>query len=87
NQVHRRTVIHDYGKAIYTASSRVSLLAALEGCINRYESLHTRAGMLQCDISPNNLMVNEDEDNPSQHAFLIDLDLAIKEDREKPLGV
>ncbi|KAI1524194.1 hypothetical protein PtrSN002B_011914, partial [Pyrenophora tritici-repentis] len=42
--------------------------------------------MLQCDISPNNLMVNDDEDNPSWHAFLIDLDLAIKEDREKPSG-
>lgn len=30
-------------------------------------------------------MVNEDKDNPSWHVFLIDLDLAIKEDREKPL--
>jgi hypothetical protein len=31
-------------------------------------------------------MVKEDEDNPSWPAFLIDLDLAIKEDREKPSG-
>jgi serine/threonine protein kinase len=68
------------------ASSRVSLPAALEGCIVGYESLYALAGMLQCDISPNNLMVNEDDDNPSWHAFLIDLDLAIKEDREKPSG-
>jgi len=84
--VHRRIIVSDYGKAIYKASSRVSLLAALEGCIDGYESLHTRAGMLQCDISPNNLMVNEEDDNPSWRAFLIDLDLAIKEQREKSSG-
>ncbi|PVH91134.1 hypothetical protein DM02DRAFT_664311 [Periconia macrospinosa] len=86
NRVHRRIIVSDYGKAIYKASSRVSLLAALEGCIDGYESLHTRAGMLQCDISPNNLMVNEEDDNPSWRAFLIDLDLAIKEQREKASG-
>ncbi|KAF2690847.1 hypothetical protein K458DRAFT_473916 [Lentithecium fluviatile CBS 122367] len=82
-RVHRRVIVRDYGKAIYKASSRTSLLAALEACI---ESLHTRAGMLQCDISPNNLMMNEEDDNPSWRAFLIDLDLAIKEQRENPSG-
>ncbi|KAF1835191.1 hypothetical protein BDW02DRAFT_568204 [Decorospora gaudefroyi] len=51
-----------------------------------YESLHTRAGMLQRDILLNNLIVNEDNDNPSWPAFLIDLDLAIKEQREKSSG-
>ncbi|KAF1365192.1 hypothetical protein EJ07DRAFT_150724 [Lizonia empirigonia] len=86
DRVHRRVIVEDYGKPIYIASSRVSLLAALEGCIAGYESLHTKAGMLQCDISPNNLMINEDDDNPSWPAFLIDLDLAIKENREKPSG-
>ncbi|PVH90318.1 hypothetical protein DM02DRAFT_636904 [Periconia macrospinosa] len=86
NRVHRRIIVRDFGKAIYKASSRVSLLAALEGCIVGYELLHTRAGMLQCDISPNNLMVNEEDDNPSWRAFLIDLDLAIKEQREKSSG-
>jgi len=86
NRVHRRVIILDYGKAIYKASTRTSLLAALEACIDGYESLHTRAGMLQCDISPNNLMVNEEDDNPSWRAFLIDLDLAIKEQREKSSG-
>jgi hypothetical protein len=86
NRVHRRVVVRDYGKPIYKASSRTSLLAALEGCIDGYESLHTRAGMLQCDISPNNLMVNEEDENPSWPAFLIDLDLAIKEQREKSSG-
>jgi hypothetical protein len=86
NRIHRRVVVRDYGKAIYKASSRTSLLAAMEGCIDGYESLHTQAGMLQCDISPNNLMINEDDNNPSWRAFLIDLDLAIKEDREKSSG-
>lgn len=46
NRVHRRVVVRNYGKPIYKASSRTSLLAALEGCIDGYESLHTRAGML-----------------------------------------
>ena len=86
NRVHRRFIVRDYGKAIYKASSRVSLLAALEGCIEGYESLHTQAGVLQCDISPSNLMVNEEDDNPSWRSFLIDLDLAIKEQRENSSG-
>ncbi|KAI1508044.1 hypothetical protein KJE20_03562 [Pyrenophora tritici-repentis] len=86
NRIHRRVIVRDYGKAIYKASSQTSLLAAMEGCITGYESLHTRAGMLQCDISPNNLMINEEDNDPSWRAFLIDLDLAIKENREKPSG-
>jgi len=62
------------------------MLAALEGCIEGYESLHRRAGMLQCDVSKGNLMMNEEGDNPSWQSFLIDLDLAIKEQREEPSG-
>jgi len=37
-------------------------------------------------VSIGNLMMNEEEDNPSWQSFLIDLDLAIKENREKPSG-
>jgi hypothetical protein len=84
--VHRRVIVQDYGKPIYIASSKTSLLAAIEGCIAGYKSLYTRASMLQCDISPNNLIVNEDKSNPSWHSFLINLDLAIKEDRKKSSG-
>ena len=36
-----------------------------------------KRGMLQGDISINNLMMNEDEDDPSWRSFLTDLDLAI----------
>ncbi|KAF1946032.1 hypothetical protein EJ02DRAFT_431241 [Clathrospora elynae] len=86
NWVHRRVIVRDYGKPIYKASSQISLLAAFEQCIEGYESLHTQAGMLQRDILLNNLMVNEDHGNPSWDAFLIDLDLAIKEDCDKPSG-
>ncbi|QUC23788.1 uncharacterized protein UV8b_08029 [Ustilaginoidea virens] len=86
NRVHRRVIVYDYGKPIYKASSLVSLLAALEGCIEGYESLHARAGLLQRDISPNNLLVNEDEENPSWPSFLIDLDVAVEEKREKASG-
>lgn len=82
NRIHRRVVVRDYGKPIYKASSRVSLLAALEGCIEGYEELYKRTGLLQGDISPNNLMINEEADNSSWKSFLIDLDLAIREQRE-----
>lgn len=81
NRVHRRVILRDYGKPIYEASSRTALLSALEGCIEGHESLH-KAGFLHRDISINNLMINEDEENPSWSSFLIDLDLAIKEQRE-----
>lgn len=78
NRVHRRTIVHDYGKPIFKASSRAALLGGLVGCIEGHKSLH-RAGLLHRDISLHNLMINEDEDNPSFSAFIIDLDLAIRE--------
>ncbi|KAK4134878.1 hypothetical protein BT67DRAFT_378402 [Trichocladium antarcticum] len=85
NRVHRRVIVRDFGRSIYTASSRSALLAALVGCIEGHESLHT-AGLLHRDISINNLMINEDKDNPSWPSFLIDLDLAIREQREGASG-
>lgn len=85
NRVHRRVILRDYGKPIYKASTRSVLLAALEGCIAGHESLQ-KTGLLHRDISVNNLMVNEDKDNPSWSSFLIDLDLAIEEQREGASG-
>ncbi|KAG7402743.1 hypothetical protein Forpe1208_v017044 [Fusarium oxysporum f. sp. rapae] len=85
NRVHRRVILRDYGMPIYKASSRSALLVAFERCIEGHESLH-RAGFLHRDISVNNLMINEDDDNPSWFSFLIDLDLAIRESREAVSG-
>ncbi|KAF6796951.1 hypothetical protein CSOJ01_13092 [Colletotrichum sojae] len=85
NRVHRRIILQDYGKPIYKASSRPALLAALVGCIEGHESLY-KAGILHRDISINNLMINEESGNPSWPAFLIDLDLAIREPREGASG-
>ncbi|KAG5746976.1 hypothetical protein H9Q70_010347 [Fusarium xylarioides] len=85
NREHRRVILRDYGIPIYKASSRLALLAAFDRCIEGHESLH-KAGFLHRDISVNNLMINEDEDNPSWPAFLIDLDLAIREPREAASG-
>jgi hypothetical protein len=85
NRVHRRVILRDYGKPIYRASSRAALLTALEGCIEGHESLR-KAGFLHRDISINNLMMNEDEENPSWPSFLIDLDLGIKETRREASG-
>ncbi|WVO14629.1 hypothetical protein L204_102266 [Cryptococcus depauperatus] len=81
NRVHRRIILCDYGKPIYEASSRVALLAAMERCIAGHESL-LQADFLHRDISINNLMIDEDNDN----AFLIDLDLAIKVSRISASG-
>ncbi|KAF2027261.1 hypothetical protein EK21DRAFT_14170, partial [Setomelanomma holmii] len=83
NRVHRRVIVRDYWKPIYKTSSPGRLLAALEGCIKGYESLHARAGLLQRDISPDNLILNKDAKNPTWPSFLIDLDLAVKEQREE----
>ncbi|TIC97167.1 hypothetical protein CH35J_006569 [Colletotrichum higginsianum] len=85
NRVHLRIITRDRGEPIYKASSRSALLAALVGCIKGHESLH-KAGILHRDISINNLMINEDSSNPSWPAFLIDLDLAIREQREGASG-
>ncbi|KAK0722221.1 serine/threonine-protein kinase Sgk2 [Lasiosphaeria miniovina] len=78
NRVHRRVILRDYGKPIYKASSRAALLAALEACIEGHESLYI-ASLLHRDISINNLIINEDENNPSSPSFLIDLDLSPSE--------
>ena len=86
NRVHRRVIVRDYGKPIYKASSRGALLAAFEGCIEGCKSLHKNAGLLQRDISINNLIMNEEEGNLSWKSFVIDLDLAIKDQREGPSG-
>ncbi|KAK8036865.1 hypothetical protein PG994_015362 [Apiospora phragmitis] len=80
NRIHRRLIVSDYGKPIYEASSPAALLGALEGCIDGHESLH-KAGILHRDISINNLMINEANDDSSWPAFVIDLDLAIKKQR------
>ncbi|KAE8145874.1 hypothetical protein BDV25DRAFT_133403 [Aspergillus avenaceus] len=81
NRVHRRVIMRDYGEPIYKASTRQALLAALEDCIAGHQSLQ-QAGILHRDISVNNLMINEDKENPSWRSFLIDLDLAIREKRD-----
>ncbi|KEF50882.1 uncharacterized protein A1O9_13063 [Exophiala aquamarina CBS 119918] len=73
NREHRRVVVSDYGKPLYKASSRAAMLAA-------------SAGILQRDISTGNTMMNEDPTNPSWPAFLIDLDLGIREQRNEPSG-
>jgi len=45
-----------------------------------HQSLHQKAGILHRDISMNNVLVNEEDTSPWP-GFLIDLDLAIREDR------
>ncbi|KAJ5573499.1 uncharacterized protein N7459_007926 [Penicillium hispanicum] len=86
NRIHRRVVISDYGEPIYKASSRVALLRAFEGCIKGHKSLLSAAESLHRDISINNMMINEDSNNPSWPTFLIDLDLSIKESRTEASG-
>lgn len=49
-----------------------------ESCIEGYQSLYA-AGYLYRDISINNLLINEDDENSFWMAFLIDFDLAVRE--------
>ncbi|KAK4243066.1 hypothetical protein C7999DRAFT_36611 [Corynascus novoguineensis] len=81
NQVRRRVVLLDHGIPIYNASSPEVLLAALADFIEGHESLRQKAGLLHRDISIGNLMVSKDN-----RGFLIDLDLAIKEQRISASG-
>ena len=76
NRVHRRVILSDYGIPIYEADSPETLLAVLADCIEGHESLRQKAGLLHRDISLSNLMIDKDN-----RGFLIDLDLAINEQR------
>ncbi|KAG6051372.1 hypothetical protein E4U17_006194 [Claviceps sp. LM77 group G4] len=74
NVVHRQVIVQDYGKAIDKASSRKALLFCLEGCFKGHKSLYDK-GILHRGISINNLMINEDQENPFWST-----------EREKPSG-
>jgi len=74
NRVYRCVILSNYRIPIYEASSREALLTALADYIKGYKSLQQKAGLLYQDISIGNLMVGKDN-----RGFLIDLDLAIKE--------
>ncbi|KNE97122.1 hypothetical protein PSTG_09548 [Puccinia striiformis f. sp. tritici PST-78] len=76
NRVHRRLILKDVGKPIWTVNSPVRLLEALEGCIKGHQAL-LNAGILHRDISINNLMVDNQTEDPDRKSFLIDLDMAI----------
>lgn len=86
NRIRRRIVMMDYGDPIYHASSHVALCRAFQGCIEGHKSLRDKAEFLHRDISINNMMINEDSNNPSRPAFLIDLDFSIKESRMRASG-
>lgn len=81
NRVHRRLIVQDVGKSIYEANSPRGILTGLLGGIKGHESL-LDANILHRDISIGNVMLNMVEDD----GFLIDLDLAIKLDRENASG-
>lgn len=85
NRVHRRIILRDFGKPIFKVSSRIALLFALEMGIGGHKPLH-KAGFLHRGVSINNLVMNEDDKNPSQAAFLVDFDLAIRLSRQGASG-
>ncbi|KAI6083599.1 hypothetical protein F4821DRAFT_262725 [Hypoxylon rubiginosum] len=59
----------------YSTSSPAALLGAFDACIEGHKSLYN-AGILHRDTSSTILMINENATNPSERAFLIDLDMA-----------
>ncbi|OJD23732.1 hypothetical protein ACJ73_04918 [Blastomyces percursus] len=64
--------------ALPATKSTVILLKAMIDCLDGYMSLYDKTGLIQSDISPNNLMISEDG-----RGFVIDLDLAVHKDRVK----
>ncbi|KAF2189865.1 hypothetical protein K469DRAFT_701152 [Zopfia rhizophila CBS 207.26] len=81
NRVHRRLIMRDFRKSIYEASSLQAVLTGLLKGVKGHESL-LNAKILYCDISIGNIILNNAEDD----GFLIDLNLAIKIDRENASG-
>ncbi|KNF05242.1 hypothetical protein, variant [Puccinia striiformis f. sp. tritici PST-78] len=77
NWFHRRLILKDVGKPIWTVGAPLRLLQALEDCIVGHQGL-LRAGYLHRDISVNNLMVNDQAVDPNYRSFLIDLEVALK---------
>ena len=63
--MHRRVITVDYGKPFYKASFWATMFAALKGCIEGYKSLYIQAGIIQCDVSTGNLIMNKEDNNPS----------------------
>ncbi|KAL2813163.1 hypothetical protein BJX63DRAFT_443206 [Aspergillus granulosus] len=84
NREHRRVIVRDYGIPIYKARSPLSMLSAIESCLEGYKSLHEKVGLLQGDISTGNLMLGDGDH--SWPGFLVDLDLAIKVTRDGSSG-
>ncbi|KAB2569172.1 hypothetical protein DBV05_g12152 [Lasiodiplodia theobromae] len=82
NRVHRRVIIKGVGKSLYEASSLKAMLTGLLGGLKGHESLLEKAKILHRDISIGNVLLNDAEDD----GFLIDVDLAIKTDREEASG-
>lgn len=85
NRIHRRVILHDYGKPIYKAKSPEALLRAIDGCLVGHHNLY-EAGFLHRDISVNNLIINEDAGHSSPYSFLIDVDLATRVGRQQASG-
>lgn len=85
NRVQRRVVIKDCGRPIYKASAPSAVFGALEACIEGCKSLHA-AGFLHRDISEHNILINEDTNDPSWRAFLIDFDVATSIEDMQNLG-
>lgn len=81
NRIHHRVIVSDYRKPIYIAKSTVNLLEVMIDCLDDYMSLYNKTDLIQSDISPNNLMINE-----NNCGFVIDLDLAVHKDRVKTSG-
>ncbi|EGC44934.1 conserved hypothetical protein [Histoplasma capsulatum var. duboisii H88] len=50
-------------KSIYKSSLKTTLLTELTCCIEEYMSLHDEAGLIQCNVSLQNLMMNKNKDN------------------------
>ncbi|KAK5657501.1 hypothetical protein OQA88_3073 [Cercophora sp. LCS_1] len=75
----RRIITLDSGGPIVFATSPLVVLRAFRCYLDGHKSLYN-AGILHRDLSISNFLINEDKPNPSQFAFIIDLDSAVDMD-------
>ncbi|KAL9097357.1 MAG: hypothetical protein Q9163_006361 [Psora crenata] len=81
DRVRRRIITQRVGKPLRNASCPAAILTGILGGIKGHESLY-KAGVLHRDVSPGNILLEEDESD----GFLIDLDLAVDLNRLEASG-
>ncbi|KAH6915700.1 hypothetical protein BKA70DRAFT_1418629 [Coprinopsis sp. MPI-PUGE-AT-0042] len=78
-----RIWLEKYGNAIFEFTNPKQFLCAMRDAINGHRQLFQKVGILHRDISLTNVLLGRDgDDRPGWQGVLIDLDMAIRVDRQ-----